>query len=415
MDNDNNIRNRDDDDNKKHLYALNELDDYEVDDDDPDVRGWDVLDENGKKMGKVEELIVDPQQMKVRYLVIDAESSSMGNKDMSSGSTMGSDSDLSYRDPDNLGSMGGDSGSIDYDRNRTDEGIFSQNRKTDDDVSFGNTDYDRAKDRSMETRSSSEINRNRDIDSNPTTGGAFSSDDHDRTGDLHKSGRSTGDATDYTTGGLGDADMDSDRNMETRTSAEFNRERDINSGNRLGSDDMNLDNDTQGAARASDLDSNFSNEREYTDDQTDRERNLADTSDRDVKMGTGYNAAGINDQDDDLSGEFNAEKGQAQGSRKRLLIPIGYAKIDEEGDKVLINKVDMENIQNSPEYLGGPISREYETKLRRYLDKDTSSDSSNQYAENEFYNHQHFDESMFKSVRNPRRGQKGTDDYLKLK
>lgn len=53
------------------LYRLGDLDDYEVADDDPDVRGWEVLGRNGKSIGKVDELIVDPTAMKVRYLDVD--------------------------------------------------------------------------------------------------------------------------------------------------------------------------------------------------------------------------------------------------------------------------------------------------------------------------------------------------------
>jgi photosynthetic reaction center H subunit len=53
------------------LYRLGELEDYAVADDDPDVRGWQVLGRNGKSIGRVEELIVDPTMMKVRYLDVD--------------------------------------------------------------------------------------------------------------------------------------------------------------------------------------------------------------------------------------------------------------------------------------------------------------------------------------------------------
>ena len=59
------------DDVKTGLYRLEELDDYEIADEDPDVRGWEVITRNGKKIGEVEELIVDPSAMKVRYLDID--------------------------------------------------------------------------------------------------------------------------------------------------------------------------------------------------------------------------------------------------------------------------------------------------------------------------------------------------------
>ena len=50
------------------LYRLSELNDYEVADRDPDVRGWKVLSVDQKLIGEVNELIVDLDAMKVRYL-----------------------------------------------------------------------------------------------------------------------------------------------------------------------------------------------------------------------------------------------------------------------------------------------------------------------------------------------------------
>ena len=52
---------------------LQELDrsDFEIVDGEPDIRGWDVKNSTGQKMGEVEELIVDAQQKKVRYMVVD--------------------------------------------------------------------------------------------------------------------------------------------------------------------------------------------------------------------------------------------------------------------------------------------------------------------------------------------------------
>lgn len=46
-------------------------DDYKVSDEDPDVRGWDLIGSDGGKLGEVEELIVDTSAMKVRYLDIE--------------------------------------------------------------------------------------------------------------------------------------------------------------------------------------------------------------------------------------------------------------------------------------------------------------------------------------------------------
>lgn len=56
---------------ERRLYRLEELDDYEVENDDPDVRGWGVYDVTERKLGTVDELIVDPLALKVRYMIVD--------------------------------------------------------------------------------------------------------------------------------------------------------------------------------------------------------------------------------------------------------------------------------------------------------------------------------------------------------
>lgn len=45
--------------------------DFEIVDGQPDIRGWEVKDDNGKKLGEVDELIFDYQSRKVRYIVVD--------------------------------------------------------------------------------------------------------------------------------------------------------------------------------------------------------------------------------------------------------------------------------------------------------------------------------------------------------
>lgn len=59
------------DDTTRRVYPLRELDDYEVADHDPDVRGWTVYASDGLEIGEVEELFVDPAAKKVRYLAVD--------------------------------------------------------------------------------------------------------------------------------------------------------------------------------------------------------------------------------------------------------------------------------------------------------------------------------------------------------
>lgn len=47
--------------------------DFEIVDGQSDIRGWDVIDDSGKRLGEVDELIFDYQSRKVRYLVLDLE------------------------------------------------------------------------------------------------------------------------------------------------------------------------------------------------------------------------------------------------------------------------------------------------------------------------------------------------------
>jgi uncharacterized protein (TIGR02271 family) len=52
------------------LVSLDEGD-WEVAEGDPDVRGWDVLTADLRKIGEVDDLLADPTAMKVRYLTIE--------------------------------------------------------------------------------------------------------------------------------------------------------------------------------------------------------------------------------------------------------------------------------------------------------------------------------------------------------
>lgn len=55
------------------VVPLDELDDFKVADGDPDVRGWDVLSADGRKIGEVDNLLIDTAAMKVRYLEVDVD------------------------------------------------------------------------------------------------------------------------------------------------------------------------------------------------------------------------------------------------------------------------------------------------------------------------------------------------------
>lgn len=53
------------------IVPLDELDDFKVADGDPDVRGWNVMGADGRKIGEVDNLLIDTAAMKVRYLDVD--------------------------------------------------------------------------------------------------------------------------------------------------------------------------------------------------------------------------------------------------------------------------------------------------------------------------------------------------------
>jgi sporulation protein YlmC with PRC-barrel domain len=58
-------------DDLDRVVPLDELDDFRVSRDDPDPRGWEVVAADGRKIGEVDELLVDTGAMKVRYLDVD--------------------------------------------------------------------------------------------------------------------------------------------------------------------------------------------------------------------------------------------------------------------------------------------------------------------------------------------------------
>lgn len=57
----------------KNLYYLQELSDYKVADDYSDVRDWEVLDSDGRSIGKVDGLLVSKQAERVVYLDVEVD------------------------------------------------------------------------------------------------------------------------------------------------------------------------------------------------------------------------------------------------------------------------------------------------------------------------------------------------------
>jgi photosynthetic reaction center H subunit len=63
------------------VVPLDQLDDFRVASGDPDVRGWEVMGADGRRLGEVDELLVDTSAMKVRYLDVDLDGEVGGGAD----------------------------------------------------------------------------------------------------------------------------------------------------------------------------------------------------------------------------------------------------------------------------------------------------------------------------------------------
>lgn len=55
-----------------HLEELNGSN-YQIVEGEPDITGWDVIDQQGRKIGDVDDVLFDPQTREVRYIIVDLE------------------------------------------------------------------------------------------------------------------------------------------------------------------------------------------------------------------------------------------------------------------------------------------------------------------------------------------------------
>ena len=60
-------------DDLRQVVPLDDLDDFKVAEGEPDVRGWEVYASDGRKVGEVDQLLIDTAAMKVRYLDVDVD------------------------------------------------------------------------------------------------------------------------------------------------------------------------------------------------------------------------------------------------------------------------------------------------------------------------------------------------------
>jgi len=65
-------------DSDSTLRRLSEADDFEVAENEPDIRGWDVMLSDGTKIGEVDDLMVDTAMMKAAYIDVDLDRKALG-------------------------------------------------------------------------------------------------------------------------------------------------------------------------------------------------------------------------------------------------------------------------------------------------------------------------------------------------
>ena len=66
---------------------------------------------------------------------------------------------------------------------------------------------------------------------------------------------------------------------------------------------------------------------------------------------------------------------------RHILVPIGAARIKEDGHDVLIERLPAQGLAGAPVYKRGPITRDYETSLRNYYGATTASTDADYYKD----------------------------------
>lgn len=92
--------------------------------------------------------------------------------------------------------------------------------------------------------------------------------------------------------------------------------------------------------------------------------------------------------------EISREVIQADHDR-HVLIPIGYARLDEDDDRVLVNAIATTAAGAIPEYGHAPVTREEEAALyQSYADASPAAGAMPE-RDQDYYGHERFDESRF--------------------
>lgn len=107
--------------------------------------------------------------------------------------------------------------------------------------------------------------------------------------------------------------------------------------------------------------------------------------------------------DVDLDEAMIAETREA--SERHVLIPIGYARLDEGSDRVIVDNLASSDLAGLPEYTHGPITRDFESDLRTRFDRGhvEGAAEAGTARDRDFYAHDLYDENRFYGARRPGR------------
>lgn len=100
--------------------------------------------------------------------------------------------------------------------------------------------------------------------------------------------------------------------------------------------------------------------------------------------------------------DVDLEDDVAAGEDRHILVPIGYARLDESEDQVFVDALSSTDLNTMPVYDHGPISREYETSLRGHFDRNFNTTGT--ATGSDFYASDLYDSDRFYSSRRGTRG-----------
>jgi photosynthetic reaction center H subunit len=77
---------------------------------------------------------------------------------------------------------------------------------------------------------------------------------------------------------------------------------------------------------------------------------------------------------------------------RHVLIPIGYARLDRDEDRIYVDALNASAVAALPEYTRGSMTRDDETRLRTHFDREYAAGAP---ASEDFYEHDLYDEDRF--------------------